>query len=690
LNFAVTLALIFCASVTFAAPVGQEPSAAGQKWISLVDDQKYAESWSQAGSWFRNRVGQEQWVVALTRSREPMGAVVTRAASPIEFSKSMPGGPAGDYATVNFTTNFKSQGILTERLTLVKEDGKWQVAAYAILATAPSAGAHVPTFNKEVAPILFENCAKCHGPGEIASAISFLSYDSVRPWAKSIKEKVVLREMPPWPADPKHSVKFRNDARLSQQDIDTLVAWVNAGAPKGNDGDLPAQPHRDQGWLHPKGLAPDAVISLPREFQVPAKGEIPYIKILAKVPYLEDKWVVASQVRPTNGSVVHHMAITESELPSFANPADPDSLASLARQLGLPDGAIPTRPAVTAPSNPAAFDMLGVYTPGTTFEMYGDDTAKRRKGGQNLYLNFNIHYTTTGKPEKDRSMLGLWFQPGPPKHQLFRVPAAVDSIIAEGRELLTDSPGEKAEGASVAIPAIPPNAENYALTGVTAYTEPVTIYQFQPHAHMRAKDFQYTVVYPDGREQSVLSVPKYDFNWQLAYQLETPLKLPAGSKLIVTAHYDNSTRNKRNPSPDKDVYFRGENQSWDEMFTPFIQYAIDSQDLTKPATTARSRNAVDIAEVDGCLEQNPAGSMWMLTSASDPVVSQTQATTSLAVKEAEGKPLGRRRYLLIGATVFNPAIHKGQKVAVKGALIKDANQNLLNVTSLQPLAAACS
>ncbi len=145
-------------------------------------------------------------------------------------------------------------------------------------------------------------------------------------------------------------------------------------------------------------------------------------------------------------------------------------------------------------------------------------------------------------------MMAFRFQHGPPKHQLFRAPAAVDSIIAEGRELLTDAPGEKAEGTYVAIPPIPPNAENYTqLTGITAYTKPVTIYQFQPHAHMRAKDFKYTVVYPDGREQTVLSVPKYDFNWQLAYQLETPLKLPAGSKLIVTAHYDNSSREQEQP-----------------------------------------------------------------------------------------------------------------------------------------------
>ena len=123
------------------------------------------------------------------------------------------------------------------------------------------------------------------------------------------------------------------------------------------------------------------------------------------------------------------------------------------------------------------------------------------------------------------------------------MPASGESLIANGQQLLTDAPGEKAEGTGVAIPPIPPNTENYEVIGITAYTEPVTIYQFQPHAHLRGKDFTYAVVYPDGRQQSALSVPKYDFHWQLAYDLETPLKLPAGSKLVITAHYDNSTKN---------------------------------------------------------------------------------------------------------------------------------------------------
>jgi mono/diheme cytochrome c family protein len=681
-------ALAGSAVITLAAasPVDGEAVLAARKWILLVDSQKYAESWDAAGSQFRAKVKREQWVTALTRSRQPMGDLISRSGSRLEFSKTTAGGPDGDYALLNFTSRFGNQGVFTERVTLMKEDGCWQVAAYAIL-TAPGAG-NAPTYDKEIAPILFKHCAQCHSSGEIASAVPLLTYEGARPWAKAIKEKVLLREMPPWPADPSASLKFRNDARLSQQDIDTLVAWVNAGAPKGDDRDLPAAPQQTPswmhgGWMHPAGRPPDAVISLPGDFELPAKGEIPYIKMLAKVPFSEDKWVVAAEVRPGNGAVVHHMAITEVELADWVKPADLEAFA----RLGITNNSMLTRPAVIAPSHLSDYDMLGLYTPGTTFESYPDGTAKLLRGGKNLYLNFNIHYTTTGKPETDRSSIALWFQSSPPKQQLYRVPAAVQAIIAQGRELLTDAAGDKAEGTSVAIPPIPPNEENYEVIGMTAYTEPVTIYQLQPHAHLRGKDFQYTVVYPDGREQSILSVPKYDFHWQLAYDLETPLKLPAGSKLVVTAHYDNSLRNKSNPAPDREVYFRSQNQSSDEMFTPFVQYSIAEAPAQGPAAEKDPR--VELAEIRGCLEQGPAQS-WMLVNASDPVVSTTQATSSEALPAASSKPLGDRSYQLVGAHAFHPAAAKGQKVAVKGALIPDGKLNRLNVTSLQSLSASCS
>ncbi len=560
-----------------------------------------------------------------------------------------------------------------------------------------------PTFNKDVAPILFKNCLKCHQTGELASKVPLVSYDTVRPLAESIKQKVMTRQMPPWPADPDRSLKFRNDARLSQEYIDTIVAWVNAGAPKGNDADLPPMPEFEGGWMHPQGRKPDLVISLPGEVHVPAKGSIPYVGLLVKVPFSEDRWVVASQTRAGNPAVVHHMAITEVALDGGMSAADRDQLALAARQMGLPVPSASSHPAITTQSNPDQIDMLGIYTPGSALEMYGEDSAKLLRGGENMYLNFNVHYETDGKPETDRSGIAFWFLPGPPRHQLFRVNGAGETIIADGKEILTDAPGIKAEGTRVAIPPIPAMAENYEVTGVTGYPEPITIYQFQPHAHHRGKDFTYKVVYADGREETVLSVPKFDHRWQMAYELETPLKLPAGSKLVVTAHYDNSMKNMHNPAPEKEVYFRDMNQSWDEMFTPFIQYSIDSRDPAKPPMMAHvldekrntpqqqeraAESVLGIGEVVGCLEASPRGN-WLLINASDPTISEIQAASSATLKAAEARSLGSRRYELLGVGVFDPSSRKGEKVAVKGILIDNAKESRINVTSLQMVAANC-
>jgi hypothetical protein len=402
------------------------------------------------------------------------------------------------------------------------------------------------------------------------------------------------------------------------------------------------------------------------------------------------------------------MALTEIALPDGINPSELDQLAEAARQLGVPEDALLNLPPAitTTPSSSSQPDILAIYTPGSTLEMYEHGSAKLLRGGTNMYLDFNIHYETDGKPETDRSKIALWFTPGPPEHRLFRVNGAAETIIANGKELLTDDPGAKAEGTGVAIPPIPPFAENYELIGMTAYPEPVTLYQFQPHAHHRGKDFKYVVVYPDGREETLLSVPKYDHRWQMAYELEKPLRLPAGSKIVVTAHYDNSTKNMHNPAPDKPVYFREQNQSWDEMFTPFMLYSVDVQGLRALTVTsltqhqgesagtaypqnAAENSALEIGEVVGCLESAPSG-QWLVTNASQPIVSATQATSSASLKDGATKPLGKARYPLLGVRFFNPSVHRHEKVVVKGVLVKDEIDRIrINVTSLQTLASSC-
>jgi len=566
------------------------------------------------------------------------------------------------------------------------------VAAFAatlrLVAAAPNDGA-APTYTKDVAPILSNNCVRCHREEGSAASLPLVSYDMVRRKTRELRDLVSRRQMPPWPVDSAHSLPFRNDPRLSQAEIDTLVAWVDAGAPKGNDADLAPPPHFAGGWLEPSGRAPDAVVTLP-QYTVAANGTVPYIQRLIKVPYDGDRWISALQVRPGNPALLHHMGITEVELPQGLTPESMQGFDAVARQIGAPSGKLQIQtPAVRDPTNPGAYDMFAVYTPGTTFETYGEGNAKLLKGGGNYYLNFNIHYTTTGRQETDITQLALWLAPGAPQHQLYRAPIAVDSIIANGRELLSDDPGTKAEGTAYALPPIGANADHYELVGLSAYRRAITIYQLQPHAHVRAKDFKYVAVYPDGRELTLLTVPEYSYHFQLAYALSTPLTLPAGSKVIVTGHYDNSVHNghlqhlgsneaARKCGPDNVTFFGQQNQSWDEMFSPLAQYSVATD----------SRHTLPLVRAVGCLARSRTGG-WILGKASEGVVTREQGTSATELAAAGHVLLGTGRYQLLGVGVFDPARFGIAKVAVKGVLIEAGGGRRINVTSLQPLAEDC-
>lgn len=553
--------------------------------------------------------------------------------------------------------------------------------------------AEIPTFNAQVSRILNVHCAGCHGRDAVSTAVRLLSYEQVHAQAVAIRSQLVTRAMPPWPADPTQSEPMRNDARLSQTEIATLVAWLDGGMPRGDPRDLPPAPAPTSGWQNPSGRPPDAVVSLPT-FAVQANGEIPYIQARVKVPYLTDRWISGLQVLPGNALLVHHMGVTEVRLANGVTPQNLGDLEQVAKRLGLPSGALAAAdPAVRDPDDAAAYDMLATYTPGAGYESYGAGNAKRLKGGSNLYLNFNIHYTTTGKPETDVTRLGLWLQTAAPQHALFRTPSAGKTVIANGRQLLTDTPGTKAEGTDVAIPPIPSNADNYELIGITAYTHPVTLYTFQPHAHMRGKDFRYLVVYPDGRELKVLTVPRFDFHWQLTYELATPLHLPAGSKLVVIAHYDNSDRNAhllesaaadpaRKCGPEKQAYFRDQNQSWDEMFSPIVQYSNDK------SASGRVGARAEIVAAVGCLVPTP-GDGWRLKDARQIGASASQTTSQAELSRQAKSSLGTQHYTLIGARFFAPERYAERKVAAKGAFTSDAGPNRLNLTSLVELPGGC-
>ncbi|MFN0124872.1 MAG: c-type cytochrome [Blastocatellia bacterium] len=449
------------------------------------------------------------------------------------------------------------------------------------------------TFAKDVAPIIFNKCANCHRAGEVAP-MALTSYKEVRPWAKSIREEVTARTMPPWFADPHTStLPFSNDRRLSQKEIDTIIAWVDGGAVRGNDKDLPAMPDYTPGWTFGK---PDLVVEMPIDFEVPAEGELPMQNFYVPVPFTEERWVEKVELRPGNPAVVHHSIANVVMLPpgtkivnGKAVQGDGGAAAGLNSQSardtgGLSEGAPAREFALSQDSftRSGAFKLVG-QAPGKGFEKHHPGTAKRILPG--MYFQFNMHYQPAGRPEKDRSLLGLWFAKTKPHHEVL-TKGVSDTVFIGGKELgetrMINGREVRTRGR---IPNIPPNVENWEIGGEVLIKEPITLYAFAPHMHLRGKDIKYTLIWPDGRQQVLLNVPKFDFNWQLHYELAEPLKIPAGSKLVSLAHYDNSIKNRYNPAPHKEVFWS--EQSWDEMFIPWFEYTVDSKDLTKqPAANA--------------------------------------------------------------------------------------------------------
>jgi hypothetical protein len=445
-------------------------------------------------------------------------------------------------------------------------------------AAQPAGAVAAPTFAADVAPILNKNCVSCHRPGEIGP-MSFTSYESTRPWARSIREKVVSREMPPWAADPAHSMKMRNDRSLAPQEIDTIVAWVAAGAPRGDMAAMPPAPTFPSGWQLGE---PDFVFEQPIEWTVKPDAQEPYLYFYEKIPFSEDKFASAVEIRPSNFSVVHHSGVYVIDIPDGHTVKDgymydpdgkqiPPSVPMGKRAAGADDAPI------------AGADKLISYVPGRGYELHPEGFGKRIPAGK--YVRWVMHYNPTGQPEVDRSKLGLWWAKGTVTHEVLNLQAG-DPVpgsggrglyFAMGQEVLYES--DDTTGRRGKTPPIPPYEGNFKMMGITPVNEAITLYALTPHMHLRGKSMKWWVTYPDGREETILDVPNFDFNWQIQYELEKPLKVPAGSKITNVAIYDNSPNNRWNPAPEKDVYWS--EQSWDEMYQPTTQFSVDSRDLTK-------------------------------------------------------------------------------------------------------------
>jgi mono/diheme cytochrome c family protein len=466
------------------------------------------------------------------------------------------------------------------------------VAVFTLVSMAVSADANenataegVPTFNADVAPILYENCAVCHRAGQVAP-MTLTSYAEVRPWARAIKGKVISREMPPWFADPRYG-NFQDVPTLSQAEIDTIAAWADGGAPQGA-GPAPDAPVFVSEWGHDR--QPDFVLDQP-ELHLPAQGELAYVKLWLDNPWKEDVYLEAVQMRPGNPGVVHHTGVFSRALPPgtkigekrlypggqmIPQPVPIDENESAEAKVA--------RAETVANGNDGLDSQLVFYTPGRGFNKYPEGTGKRVHADR--YIMFNSHYTLTGRPEVDNSKAGFWFSKEQPHHQVLTVSSGRSGgsgpvRIVEGTEQL----GASESSSVAAVPVIPPNVDDFKVTGIWPVTDDVTIYGVWPHMHFRGKDMTYIISYPDGTEVTMLNVPNYDFNWQLEYDFVEPLKVPAGSTIKTVGHYDNSVKNRYNPAPDNEVYW-GE-QSWDEMFMIFTKYSIDKLDLSlenQPAT----------------------------------------------------------------------------------------------------------
>ena len=370
-----------------------------------------------------------------------------------------------------------------------------------------AATANAVTYSDQIARLFQARCVSCHREGEVAP-FPLTSYQEVVGWGETIREVVQQDRMPPWMASREYG-HFANDSRLSDAEKQLIFDWLDAGAVEGDRAKLPPPREFALGWQIPK---PDQVFVM-REtpFDVPAEGTVPYQYFTVDPGFKEDRWIQHGEARPGNRAVVHHIVV------SFIPPGTRVRVGLNGPQVGFAPGIPPIRlPEGTA-----------MFVP---------------KGSQ---LLFQLHYTPNGSPQQDKSTLGL----------VYADPATVRRRV---------------DGSAAANAAfqIPPGDDNFEVRSQYRFSTDARLFSLMPHMHVRGKAFRYEALYPDGTREVLLDVPRYDFNWQLRYQLAEPKPMPKGTQLICTAHFDNSSGNLANPDPSKTVHWG--DQTWDEMMIGYF------------------------------------------------------------------------------------------------------------------------
>jgi len=375
------------------------------------------------------------------------------------------------------------------------------------------------TYAKHVASILHDRCVTCHRSGEVAP-FPLTTYDEVIGWSETIREVIADRRMPPWHANPEHG-KFVNDFRLPDRDKELIGTWIKNGCPQGSASDLPPLAPFVEGWRIPQ---PDVVYRMPQAFHVPAKGVVEYQHFTIDPGFTEDKWIKAAEVRPGNRAVTHHLI-------AFFHPPGSEKFE---------------------PIEPLYNSIVG-FAPGLPPSIYPEGTFRRIPAGSKIIIQ--AHYTPNGSPQTDQSELGL----------VFADPKSVKSEMTVAAALSWQF-------------LIPPGSRDHRVEAKHKFEQDSMLWALTPHMHLRGKSFRFVANYPDGRKEVLLDVPRYDFNWQNTYALIEPKPLPAGTAVVCSATYDNSTNNLANPNPNAPVMWG--DQTWQEMMVGSMAVSLAEQDLS--------------------------------------------------------------------------------------------------------------
>ena len=429
-------------------------------------------------------------------------------------------GPVDDQYGIGYQLDQPSRQYLKEALDAhltgkpIQSTAFWAPGCELDVSPAKDPKQQVWTYHNRISRILEANCVECHREGGVGP-FGLEHYDEAEENAGMIRKVVSEGIMPPWFASEPpegHPSPWANDRSLSALDKADLLAWIKNGKPEGNPADAPLPRIRKSEWTIGK---PDAIFSLPREIKVKATGQMPYVYLRVKTDFPEDRWIQATEVRPSAPEVVHHVLV----FASGENGVKREQAGALA-----------------------------AYVPGNTFVEFPEGVAKKLPAGATLF--FQMHYTPTGKATTDRTRIGFRFAKEPPAKTVRTLPVANRRI------------------------SIPANAPNHVETASRSIPPGIVVRAFMPHMHLRGKAFRYELLMQDGKRETLLDVPRYDFNWQLRYELKEPRSLPAGSRIEVTGVFDNSKNNPANPNPNQKV--RWGDQSDEEMLIGYVECEFDT------------------------------------------------------------------------------------------------------------------